>query len=120
MSQGIPITIIPLNVEHSGLCHDCPITHDTIIAAGPLVKQDKMTLPGRPVLRRMSDATYVIHTQYFDGREWEQGRALHDSFDAGAYPQNDFADACKAFAERCTKWAYHCGRLTADAQVETV
>ena len=70
-----------------------------IIAAGPIVKQDKATAPMRVVLRHMTDDTWVIHFQNFprlkldgfDRRTMFGGSDFHE----GSYPQENFALAIK-------------------------
>lgn len=82
----------------------------TIVAAGPLIKQDEMTAPSRPVLRLGSDGMFVVHDQIFDTINVTDDPSKYH-FHNGGYCGNDVQAATACFAERITAQARHCEHL---------
>lgn len=87
-----------------------PATQDAnydLIAASPLIKQDKMTSMYRVVLRRDCNGDFVVHNQHFP--ESDNLHKFH--YEVGGYCGNSLQAAMKCFAERVTRQAGHCELL---------
>lgn len=84
--------------------------YGTIIAAGPLVKQDEMTVAYRPVLWMNSEGEFIIHDQYFPRAN--TGNYNGSYFDRGNYPGGDLGMATLAFSNRVTQQMEHCQNLS--------
>jgi len=78
-----------------------------IIAAGPLVKQDSVTVAYRVVLR-WDGNSFVVHDQCFPNFPNDLSESYYHQ---GSYCGVNLAQALHAFATRLGTFADHCGAL---------
>lgn len=109
-----PVAILQTSREGAVICLGIPLIqpkddHTHLIAAGPLVKQDNVTMAYRIVLR-YDGRKFIIHNQMFPNFREESHDLSGSHYHEGSY-LGYLDEAMEALAHRMERFANNCGNL---------